>query len=190
MPSFRKGVETSAMLNIEFEVLDFIRQHLRTDFGDVVMPAISALGDRGMIWICLAIILCALPRYRKSGITMLIALILNLIICNITLKPLIARMRPFSVHSDIELLIRAPRDFSFPSGHTASSFSAAFALMSEKKSVFIPSLILASLIAFSRLYLYVHYPSDVLAGILLGLLNGIAAHKIYQHFEKHFKKAN
>lgn len=65
MPSFRKGVETSAMLNIEFAVLDFIRQHLRTDFGDVVMPAISALGDRGMIWLCLAIILCALPPASK-----------------------------------------------------------------------------------------------------------------------------
>ena len=119
---------------------------------------------------------------------MLTALALDVLLCNVMLKPLVGRMRPFTVNTGMELLINAPKDFSFPSGHTAASFAAAFALLFVKNKLWIPSMILASLIAFSRLYLYVHYPTDVLAGILLGLIVGVAANVICRLAEPHIRK--
>ena len=88
---------------------------------------------------------------------------------NMILKPLVARMRPFTVNTAIELLIPPPTDFSFPSGHTYASFASATAICRNNRKIGVPALILASLIAFSRLYLYVHYPSDVLGGAVVGL---------------------
>lgn len=119
---------------------------------------------------------------------MLTALALDVLLCNVMLKPLVGRMRPFTVNTGMELLINAPKDFSFPSGHTAASFAAAFALLFVKNKLWIPSMILASLIAFSRLYLYVHYPTDVLAGILLGLIVSVAANVICRLAEPHIRK--
>lgn len=166
------------MLDVEFSILDFIQNQFRTPFGDFVMPLISKLGNGGIIWLVLSGLLCVFPKYRKAGVTMLTALALDVLLCNVMLKPLVGRMRPFTVNTGMELLINAPKDFSFPSGHTAASFAAAFALLFVKNKLWIPSMILASLIAFSRLYLYVHYPTDVLAGILLGLIVSVAANVI------------
>jgi undecaprenyl-diphosphatase len=87
-------------------------------------------------------------------------------------KPLIGRVRPCDVNTAVQLLIARPADFSFPSGHSASSFAAVFALYFRGARLWKPALALAVLIAFSRLYLYVHYPSDVLAGILIGAAIG------------------
>lgn len=167
------------MLDFEFAMLDFIQTNLKTTFGDFIMPLISALGNGGIIWICISVILCLLPKYRKYGITMFIALILDALICNIMLKPLVARMRPFTVNTNINLLISAPKDYSFPSGHTASSFSAAFSLFFGKNELWKPSVVLAVLIAFSRLYLYVHYPTDVFTGMLIGVIIGFLSNIIY-----------
>lgn len=176
------------MLDVEFSILDFIQNQFRTTFGDFVMPLISKLGNGGIIWLVLSGLLCVFPKYRKAGVTMLTALALDVLLCNVMLKPLVGRMRPFTVNTGVELLINAPKDFSFPSGHTAASFAAAFALLFVKNKLWIPSMILASLIAFSRLYLYVHYPTDVLAGILLGLIVGVAANVICRLAEPHIKK--
>ena len=176
------------MLDVEFSILDFIQNQFRTPFGDFVMPLISKLGNGGIIWLVLSGLLCVFPKYRKAGVTMLTALALDVLLCNVMLKPLVGRMRPFTVNTGMELLINAPKDFSFPSGHTAASFAAAFALLFVKNKLWIPSMILASLIAFSRLYLYVHYPTDVLAGILLGLIVSVAANVICRLAEPHIKK--
>lgn len=176
------------MLDVEFSILDFIQNQFRTPFGDFVMPLISKLGNGGIIWLVLSGLLCVFPKYRKAGVTMLTALALDVLLCNVMLKPLVGRMRPFTVNTGVELLINAPKDFSFPSGHTAASFAAAFALLFVKNKLWIPSMILASLIAFSRLYLYVHYPTDVLAGILLGLIVGVAANVICRLAEPHIRK--
>ena len=176
------------MLDVEFSILDFIQNQFRTPFGDFVMPLISKLGNGGIIWLVLSGLLCVFPKYRKAGVTMLTALALDVLICNVMLKPLVGRMRPFTVNTGMELLINAPKDFSFPSGHTAASFAAAFALLFVKNKLWIPSMILASLIAFSRLYLYVHYPTDVLAGILLGLIVSVAANVICRLAEPHIRK--
>lgn len=173
------------MLDVDLSILEFIQTHLTSKIGDVVMPFISCLGNGGMIWICLAVILCCIPKYRKTGITLCVALIADVLLCNVILKPLVARPRPFMSDSDVKLLISPPTDYSFPSGHTAVSFTSAFSLLFSKCKLWIPSMIMASLIGFSRLYLYVHYPTDVFAGVLLGLIIGFLTDIIMKKiFEK------
>lgn len=156
----------------EFEFLDFI-QTMHTPLITKIMKAASKLGDAGFIWILLAAVLLTIPKTRKVGILVSVALLLDVLTCNVILKPLIARTRPYDVNTAVELLIRAPRDYSFPSGHTAASFAAAAALwFADKKKLAIPALVLAVLIAFSRMYFYVHYPTDVLGGAILGMVCG------------------
>ena len=159
-------------------ILDFIQSSMRTGFMDYIMPIISHMGDAGLIWIVLSIGLIIHKKTRKIGLVIIIALVLNGIICNIILKPMIGRIRPFDVNTSIKFLINKPSDFSFPSGHTSSSFVVASVLFFRKSKLFVPSLILGILIGFSRLYLYVHYPSDVLAGLILGIVCGYIGHKI------------
>ena len=156
----------------EFNLLDQIQQHLANDFLNALVPRISSLGDAGLISIALSILLLLFPKTRKAGLASGIALLFMLITGNMILKPLVARLRPFTVNTAVELLIPPPTDFSFPSGHTYASFASASAIFRNNRKIGIPALILASLIAFSRLYLYVHYPTDVLFGILFGILAG------------------
>lgn len=159
-------------MGIEFTILDFL-QGIRTPVGDAVMCFITKLGDAGMIWIVLAVILLLIPKTRKTGIVIMAALCIDLVVCNGILKNLFARIRPCDVNTQIQLLIARPDDFSFPSGHTAASFAAVAALyFSGERKLWKPALILACLIAFSRLYLYVHYPTDILGGIFVGLAAG------------------
>ena len=136
------------------------------------MPIISMLGNVGAIWIVCAVVLLVIPKTRKVGVVLAVSLAIEALCCNVILKPLVARIRPFDVNTAVQLLISPPKDFSFPSGHTGAAFAAASALFFSKNRLWIPSLVLAILIAFSRLYLYVHYPTDVLGGILLGILSG------------------
>lgn len=171
------------MLSIDFTILNFIYNNCRTAWLDVLMPLITKLGDSGIIWIILALSLLISQKYRKTGIALCLALALDVIICNGILKPLVARTRPCDVNTAIQLLIPRPTDFSFPSGHTAASFAAVSALYFSRRRLWVPSLVLALLIAFSRLYLYVHYPSDVAAGILLGSIIGFVGYKLADYIE-------
>ena len=136
------------------------------------ITSVTTLGNGGLIWIALAGILLLIPRYRKAGAAVLAGLALEVICCNLVLKPLIARVRPCDVNTAVQLLVARPDDFSFPSGHSGASFAAVTALYAGGNRLWIPALLLAALISFSRLYLYVHYPTDVLAGILLGAAAG------------------
>ena len=148
-------------------------QELRTPVGDQVMCFITSLGNGGMIWIALGVLMLLIPRTRKSGLVVLTALVLDLILCNGILKHLFARVRPCDVNTAIQLLIPRPTDYSFPSGHTAAAFAATSALFfAGEWKIWKPSLILAILIAFSRLYLYVHYPTDILGGVIVGIVCG------------------
>ena len=162
----------------EFAILDWIQAHLRCGFLDAVLPAISRTANHGELWIILAVILLLIRGQRKYGASVACGLILDLVSCNIILKPLIGRIRPFAVNGLVELLIAAPTDASFPSGHTAASFAAVFALKTAGSPLWKPALAVALVIAFSRLYLYVHWPSDVLAGALLGAAVGWAGAKL------------
>ena len=152
------------------------------------MPIITSLGNGGIIWILTALILIATKKYRVTGIAVLAALLLNLLIGNIILKPLIARVRPCDINTAVQLLIPRPTDYSFPSGHTLSSFAAATVIFLRDKRFGIAALILASLIAFSRLYLYVHYLSDVLGGIVIGAAIGIFVHIMISNIMKKINK--
>lgn len=172
------------MLSIDFAILNFIYDNFRSAWLDVLMPLITSLGNAGAIWIVLALCMLISKKYRKAGIAVCYALVLDVIICNVILKPMVARIRPYDINTAIQLLIHRPTDFSFPSGHTAASFSAVSALYFSRQRIWIPSLILAVLIAFSRLYLYVHYPSDVLAGILLGCIFGFVGCRLSNHIYK------
>lgn len=175
------------LANLEFGILDFIQSHLRNGVLDFMMPLITKLGDGGILWISLTIILLLFRKTRKAGAAMAISLIMGAV-C-LLLKPLIGRVRPCDVNPAVQLLISRPSDPSFPSGHTGSSFAAAFALFFGKNRLWIPAVILAALIGFTRLYLYVHYPSDVLAGALLGILLGwlgnALTNKAWRYFNAH-----
>ena len=162
------------MLSFEFAILDWIQANLRNPIMDLLMPAITTLGNSGLIWIILAGILILMPKYRKVGVAVMAGLVLEVICCNLVLKPLVARVRPCDVNTAVQLLVVRPDDFSFPSGHTGASFAAVAALCTSRNRLWMPSLLLAALIAFSRLYLYVHYPTDILAGALLGVMAGWA----------------
>ena len=158
--------------NIDFAILDFIAEHIRCGILDTLVPLVTHLGDGGCFWIALAVVLLIPKKTRKYGAAVAMALIFDLILCNVTIKPLVQRVRPYDIRQGIELLISAPHDYSFPSGHTAASFAAAGALLFMKARGRIPALILAGVIGLSRLYLYVHYPSDVVCGAVLGLVCG------------------
>ncbi|MBP3305477.1 MAG: phosphatase PAP2 family protein [Oscillospiraceae bacterium] len=171
--------------HFDLPILDWIAANLRCAFLDAVMPVITLLGDGGVFWILVAVALLFFPKYRKIGLGMGAALILGVLVCNVTMKPLLARIRPYDYQlahygRTIELLISAQHDFSFPSGHTLASFEAATVLAIHNRKVGIPALILACLIAFSRLYLYVHYPTDVLFAVAMGIGFGFLGNFLVQ----------
>ncbi len=165
-------------MKLELSILDYIHKHLRSLFGDIVMPLISALGNGGFIWLCAIVGFVCTRQYRMAGLSMALALAMGLIVGSFVLKPLFGRARPFAKKPGVDLIVRAPRDSSFPSGHTLTSFAAATALFLSERQMGGGALVLAGLIAFSRMYLYVHYPSDVLAGVALGMGFGYMGFKM------------
>ncbi|NLX93199.1 MAG: phosphatase PAP2 family protein [Clostridiales bacterium] len=173
------------VLDFDWAVFQFVEKYLWGPFLDILMPFITRLGDGGIIWIVLAVLLLFFKKYRKFGIMMVAALLLSLLINDNILKPLINRPRPFNPEAWKTLerafiypeLVPRPHGLSFPSGHTSSSFAAAVVLIfTGKKRIYIPPLILAFLIAFSRIYVHVHYCTDVLAGMVVGTLYGLLAY--------------
>ena len=164
-------------MNIELSILDWI-QTLHTPFLDKIMVFITRLGDAGIIWIVLSIVLLLIPKTRKSGAVMVAALVVDVLLCNIVLKNLVARTRPYDVNTGVHLLVEKLHDYSFPSGHTAASFASVTALyLAGEKKLWKFALVLACLIAISRLYLYVHHPTDVLGGILFGVISGYLGYR-------------
>lgn len=160
-------------VNFDLPILDWIAANLWCLVLDMLMPIITLLGDAGIFWIAVAVLFIFTKKYRKIGIGMMFALMMGLVICNIWLKPTIARIRPYDFQlqffaKEIPLLAGGMHDFSFPSGHTIASFEAAVVILLGNKKLGIPAMILACLIAFSRLYLYVHYPTDVIVSVILG----------------------
>lgn len=159
-------------MDAEFYVLEWIQRYGRTPFFDSIMPWITALGNGGAIWIICAGVMIIFPKTRRAGLAVALALVLEAICCNLLLKPMVSRVRPCDVNTAVQLLIARPVDFSFPSGHTGASFAATAALFFARSLWWRPAVVIAFLIGYSRLYLYVHYPSDVLGGLILGVATG------------------
>ncbi len=161
-------------VSFDLPILDWIQANLQCGFLDFFMPIITLFGEGGIFWISLSVVLLIFPKTRKTGLGMLIALLIGLLVCNVTLKPLVKRPRPYDLQEQmgvyINLLIERQHDYSFPSGHTIASFEAATVLLKNSKKMGIPAMILAVLIALSRLYLYVHYPTDVIFAVFAGIL--------------------
>lgn len=176
------------ILDFDWAVFQFVEKYLWCPFLDVLMPLITHSGDMGLVWIVLAVILLFFKKYRKFGVMMITGLLISLLINDNILKPLISRPRPFDLEAwkgmfNYPELIPHPDSLSFPSGHTSSSFAAAVVLIfTGKKRIYIPPLILAFLIAFSRIYVHVHYCTDVLAGMVVGALYALLAFLIVAKF--------
>ena len=143
------------------------------------MPLVSSLGNGGLIWLFLSAVMLLREKSRKQGVVLLVGLAAGFVLGNLLLKPLIARPRPNWVNLGVELLIDNPLDFSFPSGHTLSSFVAAFLISMDNHKFGYAAIPFAALMAFSRLYLYVHYPSDVLAAVVLAFFIALAVHRLF-----------
>lgn len=198
----------SFIQELDWNILYAIQQTLKSRSLDRAMPFVTFLGNSGMIWIAAALFFLTAGLYVKKretlrerntntslnqpcvsgdfliriGLTIGAGLLLELIVGNVLLKNLIARARPCWLDTDMVMLIPVPSDFSFPSGHTFSSFTAAFILFFFKKSWGTPALAIAVLISFSRLYLFVHFPSDVAAGAILGFLLALAVFRGSQSY--------
>ncbi len=136
---------------------------------DKVAVFITNLGDGGVIWLAIIAVLLVTKKYRKTGIIALVSLVVCLIVGNYIIKPLIGRIRPCNLDPSIKLLIPRLTDFSFPSMHTATSFAASVVLLRKDKRIGIPAVIVAILMGLSRIYLYMHYTTDVICGMVLGI---------------------
>ena len=170
-----------ALSQAELGILDWISFHLHSRFLDTIMPIITWLGDKGLLWIVLALgILFFQKGKRDTGFRVLFALLLGLLICNLLLKNAVGRIRPFVLNDAVQLLVTPPSDPSFPSGHTTAAFAAATVLICDHWKGRWIVLIVAILVAFSRLYLYVHFPTDVICGALIGIFCGWLSGLLWQ----------
>lgn len=164
------------LLRLDGNILLFIQEFLRNPVMTPVMKFITTLGNGGIIWILLTVLLLAVPKTRRVGCMLTAALLGTLLINNIILKNLVARTRPYEVIEGLTYLVKKPTDLSFPSGHAGSSFAAACIMFRRLPGRYgVPALVLAILISLSRLYVGVHYPSDVLFGVISGIAISYAA---------------
>lgn len=163
----------------EFGLLEMF-QTLHRPWLDAVMILITSLGNGGFVWVALGVLFLCFKKTRRMGMAMAISLVLGLLVGNVCIKNLVARSRPCWIRPEVEMLISVPKDFSFPSGHTMASFEGAMSIWYCHKKWGAAALILAGLIACSRMYLFVHFPTDILAGLLLGLLHAWIARKLVE----------
>lgn len=177
---------------LDEQILFFIQGNWRNPVLDQVMVLITSLGNTGFLWICIAAILLFSKRRQKSGVVLMSAIFIAMFLGDEVLKPLIGRVRPCYQFPEVELLITKVSSFSFPSGHTMVGFASATVLLYYYRKVGIIAYIIASLIAFSRLYLFVHYPSDILGGHILGIITALTAifvlNLIYHGIERIYRQ--
>lgn len=177
----------NAITSWDLSVLNFISENLRCPFLDTFFSLVTKFGDGGIFWIAVTIFLLIIPKQRKTGLMMAVAMILGFIIGNGILKNAVARIRPYDL-VETEIILKRLSDFSFPSGHTLVCFEAATVLTLRKSRLCIPAVIIAVFVAFSRLYLFVHYPTDVIVGAVLGILFGFCGvflgGKLYDFIEE------
>lgn len=183
-----------AILHLDGAALLWIQENLRNDFLTPIVTFITHLGDHGYLWIALLLVLLVIPKTRRAGLIGAATLLLTFLLNNQVLKVLVGRTRPYEVIEGLTILIKKPGEFSFPSGHTANSMCVGVCLwmISQKcqalgdKKLYFPKaagwffLILSILIGLSRLYVGVHYPTDVLGGAVLAIFDAVLVFGIYK----------
>lgn len=180
-----------ALIQFESGILLWIQEYLRSDFLDPIVKCITHSGDHGYLWIALLIILFCIPKTRKAALIGAATLILTFVVTNLCLKPLIGRTRPYEVIEGLTRIIEKQSDRSFPSGHTANSMAVGVSLwLVSRKYDYFPKaagwavLIWSVLVGLSRLYVGVHYPTDVLGGAIIAIVNAILVLGIYKKLQK------
>lgn len=176
MPAFLEAWDASVLL--------WVQEHLRTPFGNILIPLWTHLGDHGLLWIVLALVLLCIPKTRRAGALALGGLVLSLLAVNVTIKHLVARPRPWLTISGLLALVNEPDPNSFPSGHTSAAFAFAAAVYRELPLSWTRFAVVGAAICmgWSRIYVAVHYPSDVIAGAIVGTLCGLCAAWLYRKF--------
>lgn len=173
----------SGLAEFEINVLLWIQENARLPFLNPIVQFITSLGDKGFFWILVCILLLSFKKTRRIGTVAGTALLLNALVVNVILKTQIMRVRPFVLEEGLSLITRLPKDSSFPSGHTSASFATAVVLFKGlPKYAGIPALMLAFLIGMSRLYVGAHFPTDVLAGAVIGTVAALAAWWYYKKY--------
>ncbi len=169
----------------EVDLLNWF-QGLHSSTADAFWSFITKFGDGGIFWIVLTLVVLIFCKDKKVGWTMFGALVIDVLICNIILKNAVQRSRPCWIFTDVPMVngVEIPDDFSFPSGHTGASFAAAVAIFMRNKKWGVAAIVLAAFIAVSRLYLFVHFPTDVLGGLVVGVVGAICSFLIVNAFYK------
>ena len=177
----------NAIFNFDAAILLWLQNNLRNPVLNPIMIFITHLGDKGILWIALTILMVILRKTRRVGVTSMISMVIGLLVVNVALKNWVARVRPYELLEGLQLMIEKQHDFSFPSGHATNSLACAWVMLRRMdKKYGVPALVMALLISFSRLYVAVHYPTDVFAGILIGILAGELAMVIVKALRKRF----
>lgn len=172
------------ILEWDGELLLWIQEHIRMEWLSMVMKFITHLGDAGFVWIVITLCLLIYKGSRREGFLCACSLLLVLLINNIILKNVVARTRPYEMVEGLQRIIEAQSDFSFPSGHTGSSFAAAVVIFLRlPKRYGILAMVLAVLIGLSRLYVGVHYPTDVIAAAIIGTAAAVFVCKFAEYME-------
>lgn len=166
--------------DLDGQFLLWIQDNIRNDILTPIVKIITFLGNAGLLVIAATLTLMIIPKTRKLGLLCAAALIVNTILCNLILKNAVGRIRPYEVIDGLKLIVGKQSDWSFPSGHASSGFTMGTVMWRETpRKIGIPVLILALLIALSRLYVGVHYPTDVICGIILGTMVGFFTCTVY-----------
>ena len=168
------------MYNLDEQILLFIQENIRNPILSRIFVPLTIIGNSGVFLVVVGIIMCIIKKTRRIGMVFLASIVIGFIINDIVIKNIVRRIRPFEAISALEILVKAPKSFSFPSGHTASFFAAATSLFYNSRRNAFVSLVIATAMGFSRMYVGVHYPSDVLAGMVVGVTSGAASIYLYK----------
>ena len=178
-----------AVFQFDSSILLWIQDSVRGGFLTPVMTVITHLGDKGIFWILLTLALLIVRKTRPLGVLCAVSMVIGLIVTNLIIKNWVARIRPYELVHGLECIVAKADDFSFPSGHTTNSLACAWVLFRRApKKWGVPALVLAILIALSRLYVGIHYPTDVLGGAVIGIGSACLALWLVPVLEKRFPK--
>ena len=167
---------STAIFNTDSAILLWIQNTLRAAWLNPLVIGITHLGDTGAFWILVTLVLLAFRKTWKLGLVCALSMVIGLAVTNLIIKNWVARVRPYELVEGLERIIGAQHDWSFPSGHTTNSFACAWVLFRRTPRKYgVPALLLAALIALSRLYVGVHYPTDVLGGLVIGIASACVA---------------